>query len=45
VAHRVGLEKTWRGTKRRLDALLPADIEAEIAAHRRGKKAAAPKAK
>lgn len=33
------LEKAWRGAKRRgLDKLTPADIEAEIAAYRRGKK-------
>jgi prevent-host-death family protein len=36
------LQKAWAGAKRRgLDALAPADIEAEIAAHRRGKKGAA----
>ena len=30
------LEKAWGGTKRRgLDTLMPADINAEIAAHRR----------
>lgn len=42
------LEKAWAGAKRRgLDALTQADIEAEIAAHRRGKtkKAAAPEVK
>jgi len=33
------LQKAWAGAKRRgLDALTPADIDAEIAAHRRGKK-------
>src|ERR1700739_715311 len=33
------LQKAWAGAKRRgLDALAPADIEAEIAAHRRAKK-------
>ena len=32
-------QKAWAGAKRRgLDALTPADIDAEIAAHRRGKK-------
>jgi len=33
------LQKAWAGAKRRgLDALAPKDIEAEITAHRRGKK-------
>jgi prevent-host-death family protein len=33
------LQKAWAGAKRRgLDALAPADIDAEIAAHRRSKK-------
>jgi prevent-host-death family protein len=33
------LQKAWAGAKRRgLDALASADIDAEIAAHRRGKK-------
>jgi prevent-host-death family protein len=33
------LQKAWAGAKRRgLDALMPKDIAAEIAAHRRGKK-------
>jgi prevent-host-death family protein len=33
------LEKAWRGAKRRgLDKLTPADIDAEIAAYRRGKR-------
>jgi prevent-host-death family protein len=36
------LQKAWSGAKRRgLDALTPADIDVEIAAHRRGKKDAA----
>jgi prevent-host-death family protein len=35
------LQKAWSGAKRRgLDALTPADIDAEIAARRRGKKGA-----
>lgn len=38
------LEKAWSGAKRRgLDALTAADIDAEIAAHRRSRKPAAPK--
>jgi Antitoxin Phd_YefM, type II toxin-antitoxin system len=37
------LEKAWRGAKRRgLDALTRADIDAEIAAHRRKKDGVAP---
>ncbi|HET6234571.1 MAG TPA: type II toxin-antitoxin system Phd/YefM family antitoxin [Acetobacteraceae bacterium] len=33
------LQKAWAGAKRRgLDSLAPADIDAEITAHRRGKK-------
>ena len=33
------LQKAWSGAKRRgLDALTPANIDAEIAAHRRSKK-------
>lgn len=36
------LQKAWSGAKRRgLDALTHADIDAEIAAHRRSKKASA----
>jgi len=36
------LQQAWAGARRRgLDALAPADIEAEIAAHRRGKKGVA----
>lgn len=36
------LRKAWAGAKRHgLDALTPAEIEAEITAHRRGKKGAA----
>jgi hypothetical protein len=35
------LQKAWSGAKRRgLDALTPADIDAEIATHRRSKKSA-----
>src|SRR5216683_6904673 len=37
------LQKAWSGAKRRgLDALAPAETDAEIAAHRRGKKSAGP---
>lgn len=37
------LQKAWAGAKRRgLDAFAPTDIEAEIAARRRGKKGAVP---
>ncbi|MBK8209210.1 MAG: type II toxin-antitoxin system Phd/YefM family antitoxin [Rhodospirillales bacterium] len=37
------LQKAWGGAKRRgLDALTPADIDAEIALHRHKKKPAAP---
>jgi prevent-host-death family protein len=37
------LEKAWRGAKRRgLDALTRADIDAEVAAHRRKKDGVAP---
>ena len=36
------LRKAWTGAKRRgLDALTPAEIDAEITAHRRGKKRSA----
>jgi prevent-host-death family protein len=36
------LQKAWSGAKRRgLDALTPADVAAEITAHRRGQKTAA----
>ena len=36
------LQKAWRGAKRRgLDALTPAEIDAEIIAHRREKKVVA----
>ncbi|HUB48209.1 MAG TPA: type II toxin-antitoxin system Phd/YefM family antitoxin [Acetobacteraceae bacterium] len=40
------LQKAWTGARRRgVDALAPTDIEAEIADHRRGKRAAAPAVK
>lgn len=38
------LQKAWAGAKRRgIDVLTPGDINAEITAHRRKKRSAAPK--